>query len=633
MAEYSKLTRQQLEDEMQTFRKVFSVVRVLSKDDIPVGGKPRNNGHGNCFDFWKRGCPCENCISSRALAEKTQITKLEFCEDDIYQVVAQYVEVDGKPCVLELIKDFKEESTINLGDGREFAAKLSDYFEKTYVDVLTGAYNRRYYEEKLREQNRDGGVAMMDVDDFKIYNDLFGHGEGDNVLYAVASEIKRHIRKTDRLVRYGGDEFLLYMPGIKREYFAKRISDIRESVDELRLKNNSSINPSLSIGAVMISGETVQEGVRKADELLYLAKREKNVVVTDDAQTDVLQKERAKVLVVDDAKINRDILCTILQNEYDVLESDGGRDCIEKIKTYGNEISVILLDLIMPETDGFEVLKYMRENRYIDEIPVITITGDDSDESMLKAYEMGVSDYIKRPFDAKVVYRRVSNTINIYAKQKRLVSAVVEEMSEKEKNGKLLVEILSQIVEFGGKSSGSHVKNIGKLTELLLDALVCKTQKYKLSKRDIYLISIAAAIHDIGKYEISADIINKPGKLTEEEFEIMKRHTVFGAHMIENLKEYKEEPLLKYAYEIARWHHERYDGSGYPDGLKGDEIPISAQVVSVCDVYDALRSKRPYKDAYSHEKAVDMILSGECGAFNPLLIECFKEISSDIKNV
>lgn len=632
MAEYSKLTKKQLEDEMETFRKVFSVVRVLSKDEIPVDGKAKDTGHGNCFDFWKRGCPCENCISSRALAEKTQKTKLEFCRDDIYQVVSQYVEVDGEPCVVELIKSFKEESTIDLGNGKEFAAKLSDYFEKTYTDVLTGAYNRRYYEEKLRTLKKDGGVAMMDVDDFKIYNDLFGHGAGDEVLDEVAREIKRHIRKTDKFVRYGGDEFLLYMPGIKREHFAKRIADIRESVDALRLESNNAINPSLSIGAVMISGETVEDGVRKADELLYLAKREKNVVVTDGAQA-VSSKERAKVLIVDDAKINRDILCSILQNEYDIIESDGGDDCIEKIKVYGSDISVILLDLIMPRTDGFAVLEFMSRNRYIDEIPVITITGDESGESMLKAYEMGVSDYIQRPFDAKVVYRRVSNTINIYAKQKRLVSAVVEEMAEKEKNGKLLVEILSQIVEFGGKSSGSHVKNMGKLTELLLNALVLKTQKYALTKRDIYLISIAAAVHDIGKYEISADIINKPGKLTDEEFEIMKKHTVYGAKMIENLKEYQEEPLLKYAYEIARWHHERYDGSGYPDGLKGDKIPISAQAVSICDVYDALRSKRPYKDAFSHEKAVDMIVSGECGAFNPLLIECFKEISADIKDI
>lgn len=633
MTDYSKITRQQLEDEMKTLRKVFSVVRVLSKDDIPVDGKPRNAEHGNCFDFWQRGCACESCISSRAFAEKTQKSKLEFCGDDIYQVISRYVEVDGEPCVVELIKSFREESTIDLGEGRAFAAKLTDYFDKTYVDVLTGAYNRRYYEERLRTSKKEGGVAMMDVDDFKIYNDLFGHSEGDNVLLAVAKEIKRHIRSEDKLVRYGGDEFLLYMPGIKREHFSKRIADIRESVDVLRLKTNSSVNPSLSIGAVMISGETVEDGVRKADELLYLAKREKNVVVTDASQSDALQKKRAKVLVVDDAKINRDMLRFILQNEYDILESDGGGDCIEKIKKYGNDISVILLDLIMPQTDGFAVLDFMAKNHYIDEIPVITITGDDSGESMLKAYEMGVSDYIRRPFDAKVVYRRVSNTVNIYAKQKRLVSAVVEEMSEKEKYGQLLVEVLSQIMEFGGKASGSHVKNIGKLTELLLNALVCKTQKYKLSTRDINLISVAATIHDIGKYEVSNDIINKPDKLSEEEFENMKMHTVFGSQMIKNLKEYENEPLLKYAYEITRWHHERYDGSGYPDGLKGDEIPISAQVVSLCDVYDALRSKRPYKEAYSHEKAVETILSGECGAFNPLLVECFEQISPKIKNI
>lgn len=631
MTEYSRLTKKQLEDEIKTLRKVFSVVRVLTEDEIPFDGKAKKTDRGNCFDFWKRECPCENCISSVAFREKTQKTKLEFCGNEIYQVISRYVEVDGKPQVMELIKSFAEEATISLGGGKEFAAKLEDYFEKTYVDVLTGAYNRRYYEEKLRSLRKDGGVAMMDVDDFKIYNDLFGHAAGDEVLDEVATEIKRHIRKTDKLIRYGGDEFLLFMPGIKRDNFAKRIADIRESVDILRLKSNSSINPSLSIGAVMLAGETVGEGVKKADELMYLAKREKNLVVTDGTET-VRPKKRAKVLVVDDAEINRSILCSILQNEYDVIEADGGDDCIEKIKNYGSELSVILLDLIMPKTDGFAVLEFMSRNHYIDEIPVVTITGDDSGESMRKAYEMGVSDYIQRPFDAKVVYRRVSNTINVYEKQKRLVSAVIDEMAEKEKNGKLLVEILSQIVEFGGKSAGSHVKNISSLTELLLKRLVSKTAKYGLTKRDVYLISIAASVHDIGKYAISSEIINKPSKLTEREYEIMKQHTVYGARMIENLKEYKEEPLLKYAYEIARWHHERYDGSGYPDGLTGDEIPIAAQVVSVCDVYDSLRSDRPYKKAFSHEKAIGMILSGQCGAFNPLLTECLSEASAELND-
>lgn len=265
----------------------------------------------------------------------------------------------------------------------------------------------------------------------------------------------------------------------------------------------------------------------------------------------------------------------------------------------------------------------------MNDLPVIAITGDDSAESKLKAYEIGVVDYINRPFDAKVVYRRVSNAVNVHEKQKRLVSAVIDEMTEKEKNGKLLVEILSHVVEFGGKYSGSHVTNICKFTELMLNELVEKTSRYGLSKKDIYLISIAAAVHDIGKYEIDSKIIEKPSKLTEEEYEIVKKHTVYGAQIIESLENYQNEPLLKYAYEIARWHHERYDGSGYPDGLKGDEIPISAQVVSICDVYDSLISKRAYKEAYSSDKALQMILSGECGAFNPILLDCLKKEVTD----
>lgn len=357
----NKLTKRQLENDLKAYRKIFSVVRVLHEKDIAVFADRSKTAKSNCFDFWKRNCSCENCISSIAFREKKQKAKLEFCDNEIYQVIARYVEVDGEPCVVELIKKFCDESEIYLGDGKFFSAKLEEYFQKTYTDVLTGTLNRRYYEEKLSNFQNNGGVAMIDIDDFKIYNDIFGHSAGDRVLEEVVGEIKRHIRKTDRLVRYGGDEFLIFMPSISRERFAKRIADIRDGVNGLTFNGNDSIKPSLSIGAVMISGEKVSAGVKKADEFLYLAKREKNVIVTDFSNSE-LRVSRPKILIVDDADINREILSSILQNEYDIIEASDGESCKRKIEENLGDLSLVLLDLIMPGTNGFDVLEYMNRN-------------------------------------------------------------------------------------------------------------------------------------------------------------------------------------------------------------------------------------------------------------------------------
>ena len=293
----------------------------------------------------------------------------------------------------------------------------------------------------------------------------------------------------------------------------------------------------------------------------------------------------------------------------------------------------MLLDVVMPGMDGFSVLDYMNLSRIIETVPVIMITGDESDETMKRAYDMGVSDFITRPFDMKVVYRRVVNTIQLYANQRRLIDRLTRQMVEQENDSKVMTSILSHIVEFRNGESGRHVIMIRKLTELLLKTLLLKTDEYNLTSQDVNHIINASALHDIGKIAIDEKIINKPGKLTKEEFETMKAHTVIGSDIIRSLKAYSGEPLLKFADEICRYHHERWDGKGYPEGLKGNEIPISAQIVSICDVYDALVEKRVYKEAYSHEKAVEMILGGECGTFNPLLMECFTEVADDIREI
>ena len=329
--------------------------------------------------------------------------------------------------------------------------------------------------------------------------------------------------------------------------------------------------------------------------------------------------------------MNRAILCEMLKDDFEIIEATNGQECVSLIEQYGKEISLVLLDIVMPIMDGFEILMYMNRNHWIEDVPVIMISSEESENYIRKAFKFGVSDYISRPFDSKVVYQRVFNTIKLYAKQRRLISMVSDQMHEKEKNNQMMVEVLSQIMEFRNGESGLHVVHINTLTRLFLERLVENTDAYNLTPDDCYLISTASAFHDIGKVGIDESILNKPGKLTEEEFETMKKHTLIGASMLDKLEHYKDEKMIKIAYQICRWHHERYDGKGYPDGLTGEQIPIAAQVVSVADVYDALVSKRVYKDAYSHEQAMKMILNGECGAFNPLLMEVLVEIQDKIK--
>ena len=337
------------------------------------------------------------------------------------------------------------------------------------------------------------------------------------------------------------------------------------------------------------------------------------------------------ILIVDDSALNRMVLIEILGKEnYTFLEAENGQQAVELLDCHP-EVDLLLLDITMPEIDGFGVLEIMNQYHWIEETPVIMISAEDAYSFIERAYDLGASDYITRPFDARVVCRRVSNTLMLYAKQKRLVQMVAEQVYEKEKVSNTMISILSHIVEFRNNESGLHVVHIRTITELLLRRLRKKTDRYPLTEADISLISTASALHDIGKINIPEQILNKPGRLTKEEFEIVKTHSAVGEHMLRQIPFNQNEPLVKVAREICRWHHERWDGRGYPDGLKGDEIPISAQVVSLADVYDALTSERCYKAAFDHETALNMIVNGECGAFNPLLLECLMDGADQIK--
>lgn len=426
-----KITRQQAEEEAKMLEKVFDVVRFLEgdflekmQDDPCVGVKI---GMCQCYDFWKKNKPCENCISAKAYAEKKQKTKLEFLDADVFLVISRYLEIDDEACVMELVKHLENDTLIDT-DGRDkLVGKLKGYQDKLYIDPITGVYNRRYFEDEIRNMQNSAGVAMIDLDDFKLYNDIYGHDMGDQVLCIVADAIKNCIRKTDKLIRYGGDEFLLILSDMVRGTLRGKLLQIQEAIENATIPNCSRLKLTASIGGVISEDGKINEAIAKADQLMYKAKDHKAQVVTECDKMIFEKKEsenKPRILIVDDSEFNRAILKEILQENYEIIEADDGKEALLKIDEYGMEISLVLLDIIMPEKDGFEVLKYMEEESLISDIPVIMISSEDSANYIRRAYEMGVSDYINRPFDANIVYQRVSNIVKLYAKQRRLMEMV-----------------------------------------------------------------------------------------------------------------------------------------------------------------------------------------------------------------
>lgn len=426
-----KITRQQAAEEAKMLEKVFDVVRFLEgdffeqmQDDPRIGVKI---GMCQCYDFWKKNKPCENCTSMKAYAEKKQKTKLEFLDADVFLVISRYLEIDDEACVMELVKHLENDTLIDT-DGRDkLVGKLKWYQDKLYIDPVTGVYNRRYFEDEIRNMQNSAGVAMIDLDDFKLYNDIYGHDMGDQVLCIVADVIKNCIRKTDKLIRYGGDEFLLILSDMVRGTLRGKLLQIQEAIENATIPNCPRLKLTASIGGVISEDGKIDEAIAKADQLMYKAKDHKAQVITECDKT-IFKKEKIqnkpRILIVDASEFNRAILKEILEETYEIIEADGGNEALHKIDEYGMKISLVLLDIIMPEKDGFEVLKYMEEERLISDIPVIIISSEDSANYIRRAYEMGVSDYINRPFDANIVYQRVSNTVKLYAKQRRLMAMV-----------------------------------------------------------------------------------------------------------------------------------------------------------------------------------------------------------------
>lgn len=451
------------------------------------------------------------------------------------------------------------------------------------VDALTGVYSRSYYEMHMKAGAVRGGVAIIDLDDLKLCNDTYGHDGGDKLLTAAAQVMQDAAGMDGQVVRYGGDEFLLLLPGVGENDFPAVLEDVRARIAALRLPEQYGLRLTASIGGVMARDETVADAVLRADRLMYRAKQRKDCVILEgQAADDSAPEEQAPLLlVVDDAPLNRELLMAMLGDEYRYLEASDGAACLELLEQYGTGIEMVLLDMVMPGMDGIRVLEEMNRRHYIEDIPVVLVTADDSGQHIRRAYELGVADYISRPFDAQVVYRRVTNTVRLYARQRRLSAMLARSTQWQRRREQVMIDVLGRIVGFRSGESAEHVRHVNQLTP--------------------------------------------------EEFETVKQHTVIGEELLRGMREYRGEPLLETAAEICRWHHERYDGGGYPDGLKGDDIPISAQVVSLADVYDALVSRRVYKDAYTPEQAMEMIRDGQCGVFNPVLVQCLTDIQDALR--
>lgn len=624
---------------VKSLRQVSEFVRILSKDEIE-GKHPLTADfkQSYCYRALKKDSACENCISKIVLENKSDSTKIEFINGQCYQFFAQYIIVEGVECSIETAVKINEKVLVDSIGYKELVEKYSATYASMYTDPLTGVYNRAYYEKVEKNVNTPAGIAVIDIDDFKLCNDIYGHKAGDVALQTVTQIIRNNIRSNDKIIRIGGDEILLILDGIQEESFERKLERIRSQVRMARVKGYNKLQLSISIGAVVSMTETREVSVAKADRLMYIAKSSKNRVVSEwnenkqiTSSLNERDDNKPLVLVVDDSDMNRFLLSQILLDDYNVIEACDGVEATQIIQDHFKELSIVLLDIVMPRMDGFGVQEFMNANDLIQDLPVIMISSMDEDSAIRRCYELGISDYVRRPFSADVVGKRVYNIVRLYQRQRNLQREIREQIEEREKNSRVVTSIISHVVENRNGESGPHVIHVEQITEIILNRLTELTDMYKLSKEDKKQISLASALHDIGKIGIDEKILNKPGKLTEEEYGIMKTHTTIGAIMIHQVQMEEDDTLIQFAYEICRWHHEKWDGRGYPDGLKGNYIPISAQVVSIADVYDALVSERVYKKAYSHKKAIEMIINGECGEFNPLLIQCLKDCSDRIQ--
>lgn len=613
-AQGGSMTRQQAEQEMEQLRKVFPSVRMLTAEQVQAGEAVGD-------------------AARQALEEKTTHSRMEYRGQELYEVTALFAQVDGTPCVLELERRLDRIMLLDPEESEQLFNNLAEYRGKLYRDAVTGAYNERYYQEKYRSRILTAGVAVLRVDDFKAANDVYGRYAGNSVLETVAGVLRRNLGEKDRLIRRGEDRLLLLLPEVGQSDFGQKLEHLRLQLAAAGVPGYSHLHISVSIGGVWIRDGEVSAAVEHAERLATYAQMQKNTVITEQQPERTAAApvhRRQSVLIVDDSELNRKMLGQMLGSRFDIAEAASGEACLQLLEQNATGISIVLLDIHMPGIDGFTVLEEMNQKNLLEQIPVIMISSEDTVDAVRRAFDLGASDYISRPFDAKVVYQRIINTIRLYAKQRRLSAMAADLAFEKERASRMMIGILSQVVEKRNGESRDHVQRVAQLTSMLLAGLAQKTDRYPLTREMRRTIATAAALHDIGKMEICEDLLHKEGPLTEAERRTLQSHTLLGAQMLEEQPECRDDAFARTAYNICRWHHERYDGGGYPDGLQGEQIPIEAQVVGLADVYERLVSRPVDGHARTHSEVVQMICTGVCGAFNPLLLDCLQDMEAEI---
>ena len=613
-AQGGAMTRQQAEQEMEQLRKVFPLVRMLTAEQVQAGEAVGD-------------------AARQALEEKTTHSRMEYRGQELYEVTALFAQVEGTPCVLELERRLDRIMLLDPEESEQLFNNLAEYRGKLYRDAVTGAYNERYYQEKYRSRILTAGVAVLRVDDFKAANDVYGRYAGNSVLETVAGVLRRNLGEKDRLIRRGEDRLLLLLPEVGQSDFGQKLEHLRLQLAAAGVPGYSHLHISVSIGGVWIRDGEVSAAVEHAERLATYAQMQKNTVITEQQPERTAAApvhRRQSVLIVDDSELNRKMLGQMLGSRFDIAEAASGEACLQLLEQNATGISIVLLDIHMPGIDGFTVLEEMNQKNLLEQIPVIMISSEDTVDAVRRAFDLGASDYISRPFDAKVVYQRIINTIQRYAKQRRLSAMAADLAFEKERASRMMIGILSQVVEKRNGESRDHVQRVAQLTSMLLAGLAQKTDRYPLTREMRRTIATAAALHDIGKMEICEDLLHKEGPLTEAERRTLQSHTLLGAQMLEEQPECRDDAFARTAYNICRWHHERYDGGGYPDGLQGEQIPIEAQVVGLADVYERLVSRPVDGHARTHSEVVQMICTGVCGAFNPLLLDCLQDMEVEI---
>lgn len=613
-AQGGSMTRQQAEQEMEQLRKVFPSVRMLTAEQVQAGEAVGD-------------------AARQALEEKTTHSRMEYRGQELYEVTALFAQVEGTPCVLELERRLDRIMLLDPEESEQLFNNLAEYRGKLYRDAVTGAYNERYYQEKYRSRILTAGVAVLRVDDFKAANDVYGRYAGNSVLETVAGVLRRNLGEKDRLIRRGEDRLLLLLPEVGQSDFGQKLEHLRLQLAAAGVPGYSHLHISVSIGGVWIRDGEVSAAVEHAERLATYAQMQKNTVITEQQPERTAAApvhRRQSVLIVDDSELNRKMLGQMLGSRFDIAEAASGEACLQLLEQNATGISIVLLDIHMPGIDGFTVLEEMNQKNLLEQIPVIMISSEDTVDAVRRAFDLGASDYISRPFDAKVVYQRIINTIQLYAKQRRLSAMAADLAFEKERASRMMIGILSQVVEKRNGESRDHVQRVAQLTSMLLAGLAQKTDRYPLTREMRRTIATAAALHDIGKMEICEDLLHKEGPLTEAERRTLQSHTLLGAQMLEEQPECRDDAFARTAYNICRWHHERYDGGGYPDGLQGEQIPIEAQVVGLADMYERLVSRPVDGHARTHSEVVQMICTGVCGAFNPLLLDCLQDMEAEI---